>query len=71
LKIYIVTYKSEQQDDIIDNVYFDLDMAKARVDHLETTIRKWNSSPGVVIRFVERPREWTEEQRIWLRGRQS
>jgi hypothetical protein len=71
VKAYITVYKSQQQDDILDRVYLDLDGAKARVAELEAKLRGWTSAPGIEIRDVERPAQWTEEQRIWLRGKKK
>lgn len=67
MKVYVVTYKTEQQDSRVGAVYFDLDEAKAEVERLDKA-SSW-ASAMVVIREATRPREWTPEQRRWLRGR--
>lgn len=67
-KLYIVTYKSEQMDTVIDSAFFDLDEAKGRVALLEET-STYEAHVGIVTREAVKPREWTEEQRRWMRGR--
>lgn len=66
MKVYIVTFKTEQQDSRVGAVYFTLEEAKAEVERLDAA-NSW-SSAMVVIREAFRPREWTPEQRRWMRG---
>lgn len=67
-EVYIVTFKSEQQDTRIGAVYFTLEEAKVEVERLESACDYVNLCAGIVIRQAVRPREWSEEQRRWMRG---
>lgn len=68
MKIYIITFKTEQCDTRIGAVYFTLEEAKAEVERLDAA-NPSNLSAGIVIRETTRPREWTDEQKRWMRGR--
>jgi len=68
-EVYIVTYRT--RDDVynsrVGSVYFDHEAAQREAMRLESA----NSYviAGVITRQVERPREWTERQKRWMRGR--
>lgn len=66
-RVYVVTYKSEQQDEILDRAYLDIEEAKSRVVELEEAFTH-TAHVGIVPLDLIRPREWTEEQRRWMRG---
>jgi len=68
MTVFIVTYRTEQQDSRIGAVYFDLGEAKAEVARLEEANPRSTLSAGIVIREATRPREWTDEQKRWMRG---
>lgn len=67
MRVYVVTYKTEQMDSRIGAVYFTLDEAKAEVERLDSANPFTHA--GLVIREATRPREWTDEQKRWMRGR--
>jgi hypothetical protein len=69
MEVYIITFKTEQMDDRIGAVYCDLASAKEEVERLEGANLHANLQAGIVVRQVERPREWTERQKRWMRGR--
>ena len=66
MKVYIVTHKVPGYETQICACYLTLEEAKAEADRLDAA-SSW-ASALVVTREVTRPREWTPEQRRWMRG---
>ena len=66
MKVFIVTHKVPGYEPKVCSVHLSLDEAKAESERLDAA-SSW-ASTLVVEREVTRPREWTPEQRRWMRG---
>jgi hypothetical protein len=66
MRVYIVTHKVPGYETTVCAVYATLEEAKAEADRLDAA-SSW-ATALVVEREMIRPREWTPEQRRWMRG---
>lgn len=66
LLIYVVTYKVPGYETRPRSLHLTVCAAKAAAERLDAETGALTA--GITMLELERPREWTEEQRRWMRG---